>query len=290
MVLWLARHLPWASQFLLQFYVRAIRFLGGSRSLAITFFGAQIRGDLRDFIMQRIYLFGIWEPQVSLLIGRLLQPGDTFIDVGANIGYHSLLANHAMGRNGTLVAIEPSPNIRAHLQEHFALNRVQGARIVGLAVGSVQARVDFFAGEATNQGRSSTVARPGLTRCGQVEMQPLQTILSAAERSRARLIKIDVEGGELPILQELLEHIDQYHPDLKILVELSHTGPEVDSLFKSYLEAGFRAFRVENDYSFAGYLRPMTFQVPQPLARMPEGQIDLLLSRGKLDAEMETVA
>jgi hypothetical protein len=59
----------------------------------LTYFGALMAVDLRDYIMLRLFWFGRWEPDVSDLIENFLKPGDVFVDVGANVGYYSLLAS-----------------------------------------------------------------------------------------------------------------------------------------------------------------------------------------------------
>jgi hypothetical protein len=59
--------------------------------LASTLFGMKMKGDAKEILQQYIYYFGVWEPQITAWISRRLAPGDTFIDVGANIGYYSLL-------------------------------------------------------------------------------------------------------------------------------------------------------------------------------------------------------
>ena len=91
-------------------YVRYIPFSAGKRYLwarvidpyfawishpfvASTVSGMKMKGDAKDIIQQYIYYFGVWEPHITGWVSRRLAPGDTFVDVGANIGYYSLLAS-----------------------------------------------------------------------------------------------------------------------------------------------------------------------------------------------------
>lgn len=62
-----------------------------------------------DVIQRYLYLFGVWEPHLTAFISGRLTPKDTFVDVGANIGYYSVLASRLVGPAGHVVAVEPSP-------------------------------------------------------------------------------------------------------------------------------------------------------------------------------------
>jgi hypothetical protein len=68
-----------------------------------------------DSVSSHIFLTGVWESGITELMLALLRPGSVFIDVGANIGYHSLLAAKLIGAIGSVVAVEPAPHIRETL-------------------------------------------------------------------------------------------------------------------------------------------------------------------------------
>lgn len=71
--------------------------------------GVRMSVDTKDIVQRYLYQFGIWEPSLSGWLARTLRPGDVFVDVGANIGYYSLLAARLVGHLGSVVAIEASP-------------------------------------------------------------------------------------------------------------------------------------------------------------------------------------
>src|SRR5207249_2412898 len=98
------------------------------------------------------YYFGMWEPHISRWIDERLSPGDTFIDVGANIGYYSLLAARRVGPTGSVVAIEPSPKTFRALEANLAQNRLKNVRTVNAAVSDRQATVPLYHGPDTHGG------------------------------------------------------------------------------------------------------------------------------------------
>jgi hypothetical protein len=65
-----------------------------------TVFGATMQLDTHDLAGQYIYCFGVWEPNLTNFLRRMLEPGDVFVDVGAHIGYFSLLPSTLVGPDG----------------------------------------------------------------------------------------------------------------------------------------------------------------------------------------------
>src|SRR5919109_5225137 len=87
--------------------------------VARTRYGFRIAGD-QSLIMPRcIYWFGVWEPPLSRWIRGALGPGDTFVDIGANFGYFTLLAARAVGPEGSVVAVEASRASVRRLEENL---------------------------------------------------------------------------------------------------------------------------------------------------------------------------
>src|ERR1035441_2630608 len=87
--------------------------------------GAYISADLAQWGDRWHYYTGRYRDRLNqLVIRQVLQPGDLYVDVGANVGMHSLLASHRVGANGRVVAIEPNPTTFRALQLHAMLNNV----------------------------------------------------------------------------------------------------------------------------------------------------------------------
>lgn len=118
--------------------------LRGRQHIAPTYAGGRMMVDVADFIGTRIYHFGVWEPHVSALISARLKSGDVFCDIGANIGYYTVLAAPIVGDTGKVVAIEPSPATFELLKQNIKLNNADNVRMVRAAVADQPGTLTLF--------------------------------------------------------------------------------------------------------------------------------------------------
>jgi FkbM family methyltransferase len=255
--------------------------------------GNHFRCRLPDIIHTYVYLFGTWEPDLTAFLRRRLRPGDTFIDVGANIGYLSALASRLVGPNGIVVAIEPAPLASAALQETVAMNDLTNIRPVAAAVSDRDDEIPLFVGPSYGSAFTSIVApRRGLRENGRVRAATLGSLVTREELATTRLIKIDVEGAEDRVLAGMLESLDALAADAELVVEVMPTwwsDPQrpIDVL-RPFLERGFHVYLLPNDYSPWRYLWPRDVGAMQRLRDFAvlgqRGKRDIVLSRIDADA------
>ena len=240
------------------------------------------------------YLFGTWEPDLAAFLRRRLRPGDTFVDVGANIGCLSALASRLVGPRGSVVAIEPSRAQIAALQETLTRNDLTNVRLVAAAVSDRDQELHLFAGPIRNTGMTTTVPRSGLREEGRVRAAPLGSLVTCEELGTARLVKIDVEGAEDRVLAGMLASIDALAADAELVVELSPrwwSDPQLlpIDVLRPFLERGFHVYLLPNDYSPWRYLWPRDVGAPQRLRdfavlKRRVERLDVVLSRNDADA------
>jgi FkbM family methyltransferase len=255
----------------------------GHRTLARTRFGATIEVTTRDLIQRHIYHYGVWEPNLTQWLHQQLRPSDTFIDVGANVGYFTLLASQLVGPAGRVVALEPAPETFAALAANVTRNRASNVRLLQVAASDCAGELVLEHGPASNSGMTATqLAREHDVR-PRVAAQTLASCLDADELSRARVIKIDVEGAEWEALMGLWPALPQLRRDCAIVVELSpgrlqERGHDARALFDRLIAAGFRAHELVNDYDPEVYFadRPIG---PQPVTALPNRDADIIFTR-----------
>lgn len=258
----------------------------GQLQITRTRYGAMMLCDLTDKIGSYIYHFGHWEPNLSYLIHSRLTEGCVFIDVGSNLGYYALLASPKVGLKGSVVAIEASPKIFRALEANIDLNHFANIRPINVAVSDRRETLTIYAGPDHNLGSSSTLKhwREGVPEA-EVPALPLNEILTPDELRRTRLIKIDVEGAEGPILAQLLDTIDLYSPNVEIVVEVAPSQTTTwDVLVERFKASGFRAYGIDNRYNVEWYLDWRRTASPYRLQTMPVEQTDVLFSRLDLES------
>ena len=250
--------------------------------------GIRMAGTTSDMIQRYVYVFGVWEPHLTAWMRTRLTRGRTLIDVGANVGYFSLLGSQLVGPTGRVVAIEALPATFAALQASIALNGTANIRAVNVAATATVQTVTLYGGEAHNSGTTSTIAGDGLRQLTSVDGVPLAQILQPEEITTARVIKIDVEGGELDVLQGLLPVLGDLPADVELAVEVSPVRPgEVHASKDGPLELlaahGFHPYLITNDYSLVSYTRRRALAPPRRVHGVLPDRVDLIFSR--TDAE-----
>ncbi|MFI4975596.1 MAG: FkbM family methyltransferase [Caulobacterales bacterium] len=268
---------PWLGLPLFKLYM-IVRFLVQRTTTVRLYYGATIKIDLWQMMLQRMFYFRCWEPNISSLVEDILRRGDVFVDLGAHIGYYTLLASKLVGSEGAVVAVEALPSNFAMLQENVSQNAAGNVRAVNCAVSDRRGDLTIFSGAFRNTGTATTIELPGRAVVGRVASLPLDEILTGDERARVALIKIDIEGRELQVLQRLLETLDAYPAGVQVICEFDTLigGEALRAAFLGFLAVGFEAYRIPNDYSWESYLR---WRGPEPLAKvtdLPPGGCDIL--------------
>jgi FkbM family methyltransferase len=188
---------------------------------------------------------GYYELEVSALLVGLLQPGDTFVDVGANEGYFSLLASEKVGASGRVIAIEPQARLWPTIIQNMALNRRFNWTLVPSAIGECEGEVDLILYPSINTGASTLVkdGRKAHFARQRAMVMPLAAVFRACSVGPVAVMKIDIEGFELNALRSLGDFLSAGHVN-HILVELhpkqlKSLGPSVEQVAEILTGAGY---------------------------------------------------
>jgi FkbM family methyltransferase len=156
----------------------------------------------QEMVNRSIFLYGTFEISETRLVQAFLHSGMTFLDVGAHIGYYSLIGARLVGETGRVVSFEPGAHMRACLEANVRLNGFQNVEIHAEALAETTGEVGFYPSTlAANQGISSIIG-PGDGRPAPATV-PSISLDDFARRldRRIDLVKMDIEGAELQVIR-----------------------------------------------------------------------------------------
>lgn len=192
---------------------------------------------------------------------KLLQPGDTFVDVGANIGTHAICLALWVGQKGEVVAIEAHPQVYQWLNENIRLNKLKNIRTFHCAVGAesgtvyLESKAHDDENAVVSYSNSQSVVEVPLKTLDELPLPPIITVL-----------KIDVEGYEKFVLAGAHKTIERTQ---SLYIEISeenferfgYTTPELTQMLR---ELGLTVYRFADEHRLvrieADYRTPHRFE------------------------------
>jgi FkbM family methyltransferase len=203
---------------------------------------ARMRVDLRTGMGTSIYVYKCWEYPVTELLNAALQPGMCFLDVGANIGYYSMVA---AARHACVYSFEPVPKLFESLRENIAMN--PGFEIfpqqMALARHTRQTTL-FVVDDPVNQGLSSLNESPEAAATT-IETKTLDDFVRDQNLQRIDLMKVDVEGAEGQVFHGGAEILGRdTAPDI---VFECHPGTTSDETLRAF---GYRIYEFRRQRSY----------------------------------------
>jgi len=182
---------------------------------------------------------GSYEQEKQRLISRAVQPGSVFYDIGANVGFYTLLGSLLVGK-GKVFAFEPVPRNLSYLRQHLRLNRIENVEVLELALSDKDETSLFELEETGAMGRLS--GKGNFT----VQSAALDSLLQGGKILPPNYIKMDIEGAELLALRGAQECVRRYHPQFFLATHGHDTHKECCRLLESW-GYGIRVFEFTSD-------------------------------------------
>jgi FkbM family methyltransferase len=232
----------------LKYFLKAAKWLGIEnktyrKRLANNFY---MQVNPSEHIQQQLFWYGHYEKELGGLIRKILKPGDVFLDIGANIGYFSLLAaKHEP--TAKIISFEPVSSAFKKLEENISLNTAKNVNALNFGVGEKNEERKIYISDEDNTGMSSFQKPENYS--GKTEMVKVITIddwFRSSGLAKIDIIKLDVEGSELASINGMDEALKNFKP--LVIVEIN---PETLSQFDLTPAAIFHRF---GDLSFSGFL------------------------------------
>ncbi|MEL6106166.1 MAG: FkbM family methyltransferase [Planctomycetota bacterium] len=213
--------------------------------------GFEMELGIQDVIERELRCGNDWEPHVTSVLREFLGAGETFIDIGANIGYFTLQASRTVGASGRVFAVEPSlPNLH-RLVGNLLLNSIANVSVISCAACSAWQTVELKLPTIANRGATTMREVEGsenMLRTPAIGLD-LDTVL-AGVTDRPGLLKMDVEGAEMWALRGLENRLGEWRcPVICELCDrfLRDMNSSVDELLSFMSSLGYEAHWVKPD-------------------------------------------
>lgn len=206
--------------------------------------GIRLELDTSDHVDRRV-LLRAYEVEELDLLPRLVGPGDTCVDVGANMGLYTAHLAHLVGEAGRVLAFEADPRNAERLRGNVTLNGFEGhVSVHEVAVMDVEGTVEFNLREEGFSGHGSVHYHPGHVASVSVPAVALDAVLQEAEIGEVALLKVDVEGADMDVYAGAKDSLER-QIFRTILAEwngllLPGLGWSVERFVKFFAEFGYR--------------------------------------------------
>lgn len=203
-----------------------VRWLEGGAIAVQAGRAGSLRLDLRHVTIAHVQLgsmvFGDLETSVQEGLVRHLGPGGVLYDIGANVGFFALFGARLAGGEGQVYAFEPSPANAAAIQANAALNEFSNIVVIDRAVGAHggSARLQLVEDQSWSK-LEEYGAHPETTQVIDVELVSIDELLGAGKLRPPTVVKIDVEGAELAVIEGMRATLAEHRP--AVICELHDT-------------------------------------------------------------------
>lgn len=186
------------------------------------------------------------------VMSEILEPGDTFIDVGANFGTFSLLASRLVAPHGRVIAVEPQPRLASLIARSLAESEVSNCEVRQVAFGRETGMTDLLVpvDDSGRAGVFSAFSARGRHERVSTKVITLDDLLDEIGPERV-VVKLDVEGSEFAVLEGGRKLIESVHPPLLIEINpwtAEAAGRNTADLMKLLLSFGYRSFATMDSF------------------------------------------
>lgn len=207
--------------------------------------GHQMLLDSKDSL--NLSIFGVYEPLETELIKKIIKTGDTVIDIGANIGYYTLILARLVGKEGKVFAFEPEQSNFCLLNKNIKINNYNNIKAIKKAVSNKTGQTDLYISEE-NKGDHKIYYSGDNRQSVKIDVTRLDDYFLDF-KGEINLVKIDIQGAEGGAI-EGMNKILQKNKNLKIISEfwpkgLKDFGTDGKDFLQFFSNKDFKIYQIE---------------------------------------------
>lgn len=201
-----------------------------------------------SWLQRKIIATGVVEPESTRVVERLVATDDVVLDIGANIGYFTLLLSRLVGERGRVLAFEPTRHYRNTLLRNLAENGVSNCRVEDCGLSNEEGELLASIGDSSATLHwVATDQEPRLRET--IRLERLDDVVDRLELDRLDFVKIDIDGHEPLCLEGAWQTFERFRPI--ILLEVSapqylHAGTSAADFYDDLLNRGLHVYSEKN--------------------------------------------
>ena len=217
---------------------------------------------VKEWIQQCLFIYGYFELAETAFWKKITLNKSTVFDIGANIGYFSLLASKRIKRDGKIYAFEPVNRTYTRAKINIELNHFENIILSKLALSDHDRKLIINSGNEDNWGMSSINVNDQLKGFSEeVQATSVDNFVAANGIKNLDVAKIDVEGGELFTLKGMTQTIDKMRPVILIEVldeTLIPAGTSKEEVFKFITDKNYKPYKILNNCQLKELEKPVS--------------------------------
>jgi FkbM family methyltransferase len=203
-----------------------------------------------DSVLSKIIYDGFEQEELNF-IKKTLKKDDIFVDIGANVGLFSLIASQVVGNQGLVIAFEPGPAIFNRLLENISLNNLNNIQAINCGLSDELRELNFYISDNGFDAWNSFApsADNKLRKKIKVNVSTLDEVLKDVDKSKIKLVKIDVEGWEKFVLKGGEFFFNNYSPIVMVEFADEYTfnaGYSVHEIYDTMVYYGYEWHTIKN--------------------------------------------
>ena len=195
---------------------------------------------------------GTYEVPIQKIFAQHLKTGDVFYDIGANVGFFSIIAAKLVGEGGKVYAFEPGSENAKSIRHNGELNNFNQIEVIEKAVSNTSGTGEFLLAKYSGGHALATAdAPPDLAGKVTVNLVSIDDLIASGQIEPPNFVKIDVEGAELDVLKGMTQTIKTYQPSVIYEVDdgdraaYERKYQELANFFESF---NYQVTQTENSY------------------------------------------
>lgn len=252
------RRAPFKGQYRLFLWLFYRQLLPRKKTIARPLSGNfKLNVDTGNYIDAWVYYTGEYEAFLKKWFKNNIRTGNTVLDVGANIGFHTLYFSDLVGPSGRVIAFEPVPVNFSALTANINLNTAANIEPLNIALGLVNAETDIHIDrEATNPGAYNLFEEG--EKNTRITIAVADDFIPSLNIREINLVKIDVEGFEYQVIKGMQHTLAKYKPTVVFEYErdyICRNGDDPSLIFELFSKLGYSLFSID----VRGQLTPFVF-------------------------------